>query len=359
LDFYNAICDNNIPIYKDIKEFYESNTVDLAIISSPIHFHKEQMLYALSQGSHVLCEKPLCATEKDGLEMIEATEKKGLKVGIGYDWSYSDAILDLKKDIINGEYGPVKRMKTLVLWARDLKYYQRNNWAGKRVDKSGNYILDSVANNATAHYLHNMFFLLGDEIEKSAVPKSMKAELYRANDIENFDTCVFNIKTNNDVELLFAASHAVKEHDMPSFHIEFEGAVVRYGDDTNGEIAAFKDGKKIKKYGSPETDDIMKKLWFIMSCIKDGGNVTCPTRAAFSHTLCITAADSDARILDFPEEIVATWTSKENNEGVYVIGLSEILKECYSEWEMPYELDVPWAKKSERISLKKHIITGG
>lgn len=90
--------------------------------------------------------------------MIEASRKTGYSVSIGYQWAYSTAIQSLKTDIMNGVFGKAVRLKTLVLWPRNKKYYARS-WAGKVKDEEGRWVLDSVAANATAHYLQNMFFL--------------------------------------------------------------------------------------------------------------------------------------------------------------------------------------------------------
>ncbi len=58
-DYYDEIVEKNIPIYNSLEEFYQEKQADLAIISTPIHLHKEQACYAMNHGSHVLCEKPM------------------------------------------------------------------------------------------------------------------------------------------------------------------------------------------------------------------------------------------------------------------------------------------------------------
>jgi len=50
-------------------------------------------------------------------------------------------------------------MKTLCFWQRDENYYRRSGWAGKIKDKKGNWILDSPANNAMAHFLRRFLAL--------------------------------------------------------------------------------------------------------------------------------------------------------------------------------------------------------
>jgi hypothetical protein len=89
-------------------------------------------------------------------------------------------------------------------------------------------VLDSVVSNATAHFLHNMLFLLGPNFGESAFPASLTAELYRANTIENYDTAALRLQTACGTEVMFYATHATLEKVEPVFFFEFEKAVVNY-----------------------------------------------------------------------------------------------------------------------------------
>src|SRR5690606_34582742 len=109
----------------------------------------------------------------------------------------------------SGAFGKPKRLRTIVLWPRSDRYYARG-WAGKLRDQAGNLVMDSVANNATAHYIHNMFYVLGRATDESARPARVTAELYRANRIENYDTAAMRVHTEDGVELLYFGSHAVR-----------------------------------------------------------------------------------------------------------------------------------------------------
>ena len=131
-------------------------------------------------------------------------------VAIGYQWSFSPAIQRLKGDIAAGVFGAPKRLKTIVLWPRDETYYSRNRWAGKQRDEAGNPIFDSPVSNACAHYLHNMLYVLGDAVDRSAIPSRVSAELYRAHPIENYDTAALRCWTDRGVEILFIVSHATR-----------------------------------------------------------------------------------------------------------------------------------------------------
>jgi Predicted dehydrogenases and related proteins len=359
VDVYPESCPNlqsllarNIPVYHSMDDFYSKDTADLAVISTPIHFHCEQTCLALSHGSNVLCEKPLCSTIQEASKMIEARDKSGKFVAIGYQWSFSDSIHALKNDILGGLLGKARRFKTIVLWPRNIDYYKRD-WAGKIKDESGRWVLDSVANNATAHYLHNMFYVLGDKTDKSAKPHFVTAELYRANSIENFDTSVIRIITENNVEMFFYASHAVKEKMDVTFEYEFEMAKVLFGntkDQNNENITAFfKDGTR-KDYGNPYSGN--NKLHKCIDAVSRGASIPCGIEAAYSQTLCINGAqESMPDIIDFPKNSVRF---DESFGHFWVDGLDDILKNCYETWSTPIQMSIAWSRQSREINVRNY-----
>lgn len=341
----------NIPIYHTLEEFYLNQRADLAIISSPIHFHCEQTCLALANGSHVLCEKPVSAVIQDGLKMLAAQNKVKKLVGIGYQWSFSEAITSLKQDINAGKLGTPRLLKTLVLWPRNRTYFNRS-WAGKQKDRAGNWILDSVANNATAHYLHNMFYVLGEEINRSTSIRQVEAELYKARNIENFDTSFIWAVNDQGVEIVFYASHAVNNTVGPIFEYQFSDAVVHYDESQlNREITVLFNDGTVKSYGDPQRDS-ERKLWTMLDAIKYGNVLPCGIEAALTQTMCINGAqESMPAISAFPENIVKI---DADADVVYVEGLEDLMKQLYVSEKMPSRENVSWAKRGKRIDLTNY-----
>jgi predicted dehydrogenase len=188
-----------IPVCASIDEFYDGgNRADLAVVSSPIHCHVPQSLAALEHGSAVLCDKPVSATVQECRELVDAGTRTGRWVMVGYQWSYSQAIQALKKDMRAGLFGKPLRAMALCCWPRDMSYYRRNDWAGRlRHAGSDRWVLDGPANNAMAHFLHNLLYLLGPEPHLSARPGTVQAEMYRAYPIEASDTAACRVITGS------------------------------------------------------------------------------------------------------------------------------------------------------------------
>lgn len=342
----------SIPIYDSLDTFYAKHQADLAIISSPIHFHSQQTCLALSHGSYVLCEKPAAATIQEVNQMIEAEERAKRWVAIGYQWSFSAAIQNLKRDIQKGLFGGPKRLRCLYLWPRDEAYYHRNDWAGKQKDDEGRWILDSPANNAMAHDLHNMFYVLGEKRETSAKPLRVEAELYRAYGIQNFDTAAGRCFSEQGVEILFCVSHATGVDMGPTFSYEFEKGIIT-SSGRNSEIMAYLSHGGVKNYGSPDSEPL-KKLWEAINLVGSAGLPACGLEAAMSQTLCLNGAqDSMPDVQNFPSSLLLE-QEESGKRAISVIGLDEILKKCYEKNLLPSELGVSWGKKGKVIDLMNY-----
>jgi predicted dehydrogenase len=338
-----------IPVYPDLESFYMKHEAELAIVSSPIQFHAPQTRLALERGSRVLCEKPAAATVQEIRDMIEARDRAGLWVAIGFQWSFSDAVQALKADILRGRFGAAKRMKCLYMWPRDLAYYGRNDWAGKRHDAAGAWILDSPANNAMAHDLHNIFYVLGREVDGCALPIELEAELYRAYDIDNFDTAAVRIRLDGGAAVIFLVSHASRADTGPVLRYEFERGDVA-GRGRKSELrAAFSDGGA-RSYGAPDADPL-KKLWDAIASVRTGAPPVCGLEAVLGQTLAVDGMqDAATRIAEFPEGIVRFEASPGGGRR-WVDGLDDVFARCYEEEKLPSEIGAPWSRPAGRIDL--------
>jgi predicted dehydrogenase len=336
-----------VPVYATVDEFYTNHSADLLIIVSPIHHHMAQTRLALEYGSHVLCEKPLAATIQDGLQTLALEQERGRFVAVGYNWSFTDQIQALKGDIMNGRFGRPLRAKSLVLWQRWQPYYTRNDWAGRIQSEGGAWILDSPVNNATAHYLHNLFYLLGDTVDSSAQPVDVQAELYRANAIENYDTAVLRCHTADDVEILFYTAHPVPSNVEPIFEMAFEQAVISYQGPGSEIVAQFHNGRQ-QSYGDPSESAHTSKLPRCIENIRQGSLPLCGVAASTAQTRAMNGAQESAAILSFPAGLI-----HDRGELGWVEGLSETMLVCYERNLLPSELGgVPWAQPGKVVDLR-------
>lgn len=339
---YEAIVQRGIPVYETPQAFFAEQTADICCIAAPIQFHTPYTMLALKYGCHVLCEKPLSGDWRDGLLLDAIAEREYKFVISGYQWSHSAAMLAFKRDIMDGKFGAPKHLKTRILWPRAQSYFKRGSgWAGKRYAADGTPIFDSVANNAAAHYLHNMLFVLGDRIDRAAMPVSVDAELLRANPIENFDSCVLRMTLESGADALFIASHATGETMNPVFVYEFEHGTVTYAqEEMTGIVATFDDGTT-KNYGDPFADQMNKVRYAIAACDQNyyDRELPCTAMTAVPHARTI-AAIADVPIVDVPESMTKTvmMGAEKNDPLRVVVGLKDALCACYEKGCMLSEL---------------------
>jgi len=341
------LTERQVPVYDSLARFYDNYQADLAVIASPIHMHAAQSSTALQNGSCVLCEKPVAATIQEVDTLIRTRDQSSRWIMIGYQWAFSAAVQKLKKDISNGVFGRPLRLKSLCFWPRDYGYFQRNEWAGKQMTADGQWILDSPANNAMAHFLHCMLCVFETRPSQNDRLFDIKAELYRAYNIENFDTCAVRIRSGQEIEFLFIASHVTREETGPLLDFEFEKARIRY--DAQSGFRALTESAEEIQYGFPDVDPQFLKLFRAIEQIHHLRKIECGLESARNQTLCINGMqESMTKIKPFPGEQIR-FDEFENR--LWVSGLSEALLNCYERFALPSEIGLPWASSGRRVNL--------
>lgn len=323
---YGALKAAGVPFFETLDDFYRADRAELAVISTPIALHEEQAIYAIEHASHVLLEKPMAGTLAAARRIDQAAKKAGAKLAVGFQWCYDPAMLALKRDADAGAFGAPKRLRALVIWPRDKAYYARGTgWAGKMFDARGRAIFDSVASNATAHYIENMLWIAGPGFSGASVI-AMEAETWRAYPIETFDTVTMRARLENGAEMLFVASHATRPgtEQEPMFEYEFEKAAARFGGfgEKGGPLTAtFADGT-VKNYGESarQSDD---KIWTMLDAIRENAAIPCPAEAALKH------AEAMELLWVVCPEAREFENAVETDERVYVPELERKLAACY------------------------------
>src|SRR5690606_13051786 len=97
---------------------------------------------ALQAGLHVLLEKPVAATVQEVDAIIAAQTAAARLVAVGFQDLYVPAALDIKKRVLDGQIGTLRKVVVRGQWPRSSAYYARNEWAGRlQIDNA--WVLDS------------------------------------------------------------------------------------------------------------------------------------------------------------------------------------------------------------------------
>jgi predicted dehydrogenase len=327
-----------------------SQDIQAVFLPVPIDLHRPFTEAALNADKAVLCEKPAAGSVDDVDAMIAARDAAALPVGIGFQDVYQPGVHELKRRILRGDFGVVLSASVVGCWPRGDRYYRRNNWAGK-LKHNGRWVLDSPANNALAHYIHLALFLLGPTEFTSAVPLEVEAELYRANPIENYDTCSLRLTFDGGSHALIALTHACQNNMEPDVLIRAERARIRYSPARRIDIRTESVTETIKLLRNPHSAmfETMQK-W-----LTDGPN-SAPggtLEMARAHTVAINAASQIAPIVDIPDDFIESGVDERGAPLTTVRGLVDALLGATREGRMLHESRLaPWSVPAKDIDAR-------
>ena len=89
------------------RELVESDHIDAIVIATPISTHFELAKACVTQGKHVLIEKPMTTTVADARELIHLAQEMGRVLMVDHTFIYSGAVRKLRDIIDSGELGEI------------------------------------------------------------------------------------------------------------------------------------------------------------------------------------------------------------------------------------------------------------
>lgn len=101
----------NSKVFKDYEEMLASTKLDVVHVLTPNNTHKTISVAAMEAGNHVMCEKPMAKTSEEARQMIEASEKAGKKLTIGYQNRFRTDAQYLHEICQEGELGEIYSAK--------------------------------------------------------------------------------------------------------------------------------------------------------------------------------------------------------------------------------------------------------
>jgi predicted dehydrogenase len=97
---------NGMAFFENLDELLD--TVDAVVIASENLRHGELTVKAAARGKHVLCEKPLAASDEEAKRIEEAVKTSGIKLMTAFPCRYSPAFQRLRDRVKAGEIGAIK-----------------------------------------------------------------------------------------------------------------------------------------------------------------------------------------------------------------------------------------------------------
>ena len=339
-------------LYGSVERFLATDVSRADVLTVPIgiNMHVPVSVAALRAGLHVYCEKPAAARVEDVDALIAAEAEAKRRVAIGFQHMYSNAIRLLKARICDGRLGSVRSLSLMCGWPRSETYYRRNEWTGKL--RVGNeWILDSPANNAHAHYVMNALFLCSPDPGSADTPAEMEAELYRANPIEGPDTTLLRFTTRSGAKAFVFLTHANGRENGPVMRLKCELGNAYWQTDNGRTIVRYAGG------ATEEFDNLVHENWRyegfrdFVHAVREERETLCPPRLARAQTLAVNMMHERCPVItaipDAMISVVEDWEMfPPGTKGMFhrVKGLDEYMSVAFEEQALLSELNVPWAK---------------
>ncbi len=100
----------HVTAYTDYRQLLAEVRPDVASVAVPTRWHYQVVMDALEAGCHVLVEKPIAATLKEGQAMIARAAELGRVLVVGHIERYNPALIELKRRLDGGELGQIFRI---------------------------------------------------------------------------------------------------------------------------------------------------------------------------------------------------------------------------------------------------------
>ncbi len=98
-------------VYADYKEMLADKDIDAVLVCSSTDTHADISIEAAQAGKHVFCEKPVDLTPEKVKAVIDAVEKAGVKLQVGFNRRFDHNFAHVRSLINEGKVGNLELIK--------------------------------------------------------------------------------------------------------------------------------------------------------------------------------------------------------------------------------------------------------
>ncbi|MCH8134744.1 MAG: Gfo/Idh/MocA family oxidoreductase [Proteobacteria bacterium] len=107
-DEAKAFCkQHDMELRQSYEDVIADPKIDAVVLVTPNSVHAAQTIAAAEHGKHVFCEKPFALTKADATAAVEACDKAGVTLAVGYNRRFHPEITKLRDLINSGELGTI------------------------------------------------------------------------------------------------------------------------------------------------------------------------------------------------------------------------------------------------------------
>ena len=178
-------------VYTDYKELLADESINNVRVLTQNRCHCEITCAALEAGKHVLVEKPMCITPEEAKLMLDARDRSGKLLAVGYQFKFSNEAMYARAETEAGNFGEIYFGK-----CRSLRRRGVPTWGvfTQKEEQGAGPLFD-----IGTHALDMMLYVMDNYEPKmvvGAMHDKMKDEPRCANPFGEWDVDKFNVETS-------------------------------------------------------------------------------------------------------------------------------------------------------------------
>lgn len=146
--------------YTDHRELLEKEHPDLCAVATESGRHAAVGLDVIAAGSHAIIEKPLALSLSDARALIEAADKRGVKLCACHQNRFNKSIQKIRAAVEDGRFGRMLHGAAHVRWNRGPSYYEQAPWRGTWAQDGG------ALMNQCIHNIDLLRWMMGDDVRE-------------------------------------------------------------------------------------------------------------------------------------------------------------------------------------------------
>lgn len=126
--------------YTFYREMIDQEQLDAVIVCTPPVSHAEITLHALSQGLHVMCEKPFATNVSDAIKMVKMAEQQERLLMMASKFRFVEDVRKAKEIIESGMLGEIVLYENVFCSYVDMT----NRWNSNKEVSGGGVLIDNA-----------------------------------------------------------------------------------------------------------------------------------------------------------------------------------------------------------------------
>jgi len=127
-DFAQA---HGLAVADSLEALLADGAIDAIVLATPHSLHAEQVAATAAAGKHVFCEKPFALSKAEAEAAVEAVERAGVTLGLGYNRRFHPEMIKLRERIRSGSLGTIEHVEATMTFPNALSL-SPDAWRARR-----------------------------------------------------------------------------------------------------------------------------------------------------------------------------------------------------------------------------------